>query len=450
MMNIGFISTRFRGTDGVTLETSKWAQLFMRNGYTCHWFAGELDRAPSVSYLAPEAHFSSEVNLEINAAVLGYTQRAPETTDMIHAQRQIIKRHLYRFVQKFQIDLLVAENVLSLPMQIPFGMALSEFIAETQIPTIAHHHDFSWERDRYAINAVNDYLQMAFPPRLPNISHVVINSAARQELARRTGIVSTVAPNVLDFAQPPKIDPAAVESFREVVGLKPDDLVILQPTRVVQRKGIEHAINLVKALDLPRCKLMISHEAGDEGYEYATWLTDYARSQQVELIFVDCPLADPWGTAARHYPQFSLEEVYPVADLVTYPSINEGFGNGFLEAVYYRKPLLVNRYATYIRDIEPHGFEVVPINGFLSGQAVAQVSDLLQSTDKRQRATAHNYAVAKQHFSYEALETRINTAMSELFADRFKKLGAPETRRTLRPAPDVALANKLQWAKNYN
>lgn len=450
MMNIGFISTRFRGTDGVTLETSKWANIFLRNGYPCYWFAGELDRAPAISYLAPEAHFNNEINVKINASVVGYSQRAPETTDLIHAQRQALKKHLYRFVQKFQIDLLVTENVLSLPMQIPLGMALSEFVAETQIPTIAHHHDFHWERDRYAINAANDYLQMAFPPRLPNMAHVVINSTARKELARRTGLVSTVAPNVLDFANPPQIDTEAVQAFREQIGLKPDEIVILQPTRVVQRKGIEHAINLVKALDLPRTKLVISHEAGDEGFEYANWLQEYAQSQQVDLLFVDCPLADPWGTASRHFPQFSLEEVYPAADFVTYPSINEGFGNGFLEAVYYHKPLLVNRYATYIRDIEPLGFEVVPINGFLSSEAVAQVRELIQSPDKRQHATAHNYAVAKQHFSYETLEHRLNLAMSELFDEGFKKLGRPATDHTLKTVAAEDLEGKVQWAKKYN
>jgi len=34
-----------------------------------------------------------------------------------------------------------------------------------------------------------------------------------------------------------------------------------------------------------------------------------------------------------------------------YPSLFEGFGNAFLEAVYYRKPMLVNRYSIFIADI---------------------------------------------------------------------------------------------------
>ncbi len=56
-----------------------------------------------------------------------------------------------------------------------------------------------WERERYAVNAAEDYLQAAFPPHMSSIHHVVINSYAAKELARRTGMRSTLVPNVMDF-----------------------------------------------------------------------------------------------------------------------------------------------------------------------------------------------------------------------------------------------------------
>ena len=55
--NVGFISTRFAGTDGVSLETAKWASVFQKVGFTCFYFAGEIDRPPEVSYVVKEAHF---------------------------------------------------------------------------------------------------------------------------------------------------------------------------------------------------------------------------------------------------------------------------------------------------------------------------------------------------------------------------------------------------------
>lgn len=424
-MNIGFISTRFCGTDGVTLETSKWAQIFHRNGYKCFWFAGELDRDPSTSYLAPEAHFQSDVNIAINDVVIGTTHRNSETTELIQSQRMLLKKHIYRFLQKYDIDIIVAQNILCLPMQIPLGLALSEVIAETRIPTIAHHHDFYWERDRYLVNAVEDYLLTAFPPNLPNIAHVVINSAAREELARRTGIEATVAPNVLDFHQSPPIDTDVARSFRDYIGARPQDWVFLQPTRVVQRKGIEHAINLVNSMGRPNCKLVISHMAGDEGFEYAQWLERYAKTLEVDLIFMDAHLDDPWGTHKQHscrYPEFCLFDIYPGADFVTYPSLCEGFGNGLLEAIYFKKPVLINRYATYVKDIEPLGFNFVSIDGFITPQAVEQVNQLLTTSYKYRQVTEHNYQIAKEHFSYETLQNCLNAALTELFGDNYSRL----------------------------
>ena len=60
--NIGFVSTRFSGTDGVTLEASKWAVVLKRMGHQDYWFAGLLDRKPERSFLVPEAYFQCEKN----------------------------------------------------------------------------------------------------------------------------------------------------------------------------------------------------------------------------------------------------------------------------------------------------------------------------------------------------------------------------------------------------
>ncbi|MEJ2099190.1 MAG: hypothetical protein P8X68_04355 [Desulfobacterales bacterium] len=243
--NIGFVSTRFSGTDGVTLEASKWAAVFQQCGHQFFWFAGMSDRKPEHSFLVPEAFFQHEKNQWINKQVIGKGRRDSTVTDAIYDLKTYLKKQLKEFIQTFNIDLLVAENILTIPMHIPLGIALTEIIAETQMPTIAHHHDFYWERTRFAVNAVGDYLRMAFPPNLTNIQHVVINSAAQEELALRTGISAVIIPNVQDFENPPAVDEKHTEAFWQSIGLQTDDVMILQPTRIVQRKGIEHAIELV-------------------------------------------------------------------------------------------------------------------------------------------------------------------------------------------------------------
>lgn len=412
---IGFVSTRFAGTDGVTLEASKWAQVFRQMGHQCFWLAGKLDKRPENSLLVPEAFFQHERNLWINQRILGKRARSSAVTDAIQDMKAYLKRRITEFIEAFAIDLLVTQNALTIPMNLPLGIALTEIIAETQIPTIAHHHDFYWERSRFFVNAVGDYLRMAFPPNLPNMEHVVINSAAQEELALRTGIASVIIPNILDFHNPPEISDERVTRLRQTIGLTGEDIMILQPTRIVQRKGIEHAIQLVKELKDPRCKLVISHEAGDEGFEYADWLKEKAGEFGVHLYLFSTGMRDPWSENANQASTDTLLDVYPCADLVTYPSLYEGFGNAFLEAVYFKKPLLINRYAIFVRDIEPRDFDLIVMDGFLSQKTVQAVTEVLSSPLRRTKMVDHNYQVARRYYSYTVLRRLLGALMSNFF-----------------------------------
>ena len=153
--------------------------------------------------------------------------------------------------------------------------------------------------------------------------------------------------------------------FRKDMGLSPDDILFLQPTRVVPRKGIEHAIDLVARLNDPRCKLIVSHESGDEGDEYLRTLKEMAEQEGVDLRFVHTHVGEVRSLDAEGHRRYTLADAYSQADFITYPSLYEGFGNALLEAFYYRKPVLVNRYAIFISDIEPRGFRTMTMDGLL-------------------------------------------------------------------------------------
>ena len=126
--NIGFISTRFAGTDGVTLEASKWAQVLKGMGHACFWFAGRLDKDPARSQLVPEAFFHDPKNEWINARILGHKRRDPAVTDAIQASKLYLKQRLREFIERFGIDLIIPQNALTIPMHVPLGMAITEII----------------------------------------------------------------------------------------------------------------------------------------------------------------------------------------------------------------------------------------------------------------------------------------------------------------------------------
>jgi len=168
---------------------------------------------------------------------------------------------------------------------------------------------------------------------------------------------------------------------------------------------------------LPCYKLIISHEAGDEGFDYAEWLKEYACEHQVDLRLVTTHIADPWQSARQPGTALSLWDVYPHADFFTYPSLYEGFGNAFLEAIYFRKPLLVNRYATFVRDIEPLGFDLAVMDGYLSKQTVQCVRDILSSRVRRQQMVDTNYVIAARHYSFRRLREQLNLMLAALFGE---------------------------------
>ena len=225
-LNIGMVSTRFAGLDGVSLEAAKWAEVLEEMGHCCYWMAGELDRPPSHSMRVPEAHFQSNLNRWISRKVFDRNRRSPQALAVIHDLRAILKSRLNQFIEEFRIDCLIVENALSIPMQIPLGLALTDIIAERRMPAILHHHDFYWERPRFARNSIADFLQTAFPPSLPSAMHVVINSVAREQLARRCRLIATLIANVMNFDRPFTPDQSDRRHSLRRWGIRPRDTVI--------------------------------------------------------------------------------------------------------------------------------------------------------------------------------------------------------------------------------
>ena len=411
---IGFISTRLAGMDGVSLETRKWAEVFEQEGYPCYYMAGELDHPPERSFLVKEAHFNHPEVLALQEECFGVHTRKPEVTKKIHELKDLLKQRIYEFIQRFELDLLVPQNALAIPMNLPLGLALTEVISESGIQAVAHHHDFFWERQRFLTNAVWEYLNMAFPPHLPTIRHVVINSSADNQLSLRTGISATLIPNIMDFETPAPLLDDYASDVRQVFGIEDDELLILQPTRVVQRKGIEHAIELVSRLDM-KCRLVISHASGDEGFGYERRVRDYSDALGVNTLFICNIIDDERGTTADGRKIYSLADIYPHADLVTYPSTFEGFGNAFLEAVYFHKPVVVNNYSIYSYDIKPKGFKVIEFNGYITPETVDQTREVLTNRDLRKEMVEQNYTIALRHYSYSVLRQKLRGLLTDCF-----------------------------------
>jgi glycosyltransferase involved in cell wall biosynthesis len=413
-MRTGFISTRLNGTDGVSLEVEKWAKVLHRMGHELFYCAGELGGYAAGGTLIPQLHFDHQSITLLSQNAFGQetiSKDSEKLTDQIYAQADEIRAPLRHFIRSNRLDIIVVENALTIPMNLPLGVALTGLIAELGINTIAHHHDFFWERQRYQSNAIMDMLDTAFPAKLPTIQHITINTIAQRRLKSRRRIDSIVIPNVHDFATPPPGVDAYNRDFRETLGLTDKDLLILQPTRVIQRKGIEMAIELTHRLEHPDAHLYITHRAHDEGLEYWRWLKREAGVMKVNLQLID-HLIGTGRAKANGHKIYSLWDAYPHADLVTYPSTYEGFGNALLEAIYFKRLIVVNRYPVYNADIGPLGFEFIELDGFVDSQAIEKTKTLLNDPEQVQQMAEQNYAIAQENFSLDVLARKLQDVIA--------------------------------------
>jgi len=412
-MRIGFIATRLSGTDGVSLEVAKWVRVLLRLGHETFYCAGELGGYAAGGTLVPKMHFLNEDIQRINGRAFGLNaDKEPHPLlEEIGLLASELRDPILHFIRANRLDLIVIQNALAIPMNLPLGICLTDLIAETGIPTIAHHHDFYWERERYQTNAFLDFLDTYFPPDLPAIRHLTINTIAQNRLKQRRKIDSLVIPNVFDFATPPPVLDDYGRGFRQAVGLDSATPLIIQPTRVIQRKGIELAVELVSRLGLGKQRLFITHSAGDEGLAYWHWVEREARMMGISLELIDTLMGDE-RKQANGEKTYSLADAYLNADLITYPSIYEGFGNALIEAVYYKRAVVVNHYPVYNSDIRPLGFQFIELDGFVDDRATEQSIQIIRSPKAADEMVEGNFAIACEHFSLETLEDKLKKVLA--------------------------------------
>jgi hypothetical protein len=85
----------------------------------------------------------------------------------------------------------------------------------------------------------------------------------------------------------------------------------------------------------------------------------------------------------------------------------------FLEAVFYRRLILVNNYSIYEVDIKPKGFHTVWFDGFINASTVTAVQYALKNPDLTREWTELNYQLARRYFSYTVLEHRLRSLVED-------------------------------------
>jgi glycosyltransferase involved in cell wall biosynthesis len=440
-------------TDGVSLEMNKWKRVLEEMGHTVYLCAGKFGSAEEI-VIEEMYHHSPEARL-LNAntfmALKDYRNERIYRAEL-YRLADTIEGKISAFIEDKNINFLVPQNVWSVGANPAVAIALTNVMRKYRIPALAHNHDFYFERmGRYALTSGTavELADKYLPPRDPLARHVVINSLGQQQLLERKGIASTVVPNIFDFEAPAWEIDAYNRDLRQRIGLRENDIFILQATRIVTRKGIELAIDFVNALGSParRAKLkadglysgkvfsddsrivfvLAGYVLDDVTGRYASLLADKAKDVGIEALFIEDLIGE--RRATRNGEKiYSLWDTYVHADFVTYPSLWEGWGNQLLEAVRAKLPILLFEYPVYEADIKEKGLKVVSLGNRIAGRdqrglvtiapeviesAADQAVDLLTNASQRQAIVTHNYKIGKKHFSMEALYLYLEQLMQQ-------------------------------------
>ena len=248
-----------------------------------------------------------------------------------------------------------------------------------------------------------------------------------------------MVPNVFDFDNNRWEIDDFNRDFRERLGIGQNDLLILQATRIVPRKGIELAIDFTAGLSRhakvrkwmnsnksPRKNKIYLVLAGlNEMDDYYEKLKTHARKKKVELLYIN-HMTGHSRSAADGAKTYSLWDVYVHADLITYPSLLEGWGNQFIEGVNARKPLVVFEYPVFKVDIKPLGFRyismgsryhyrpdgLVEIPPEVLDDAVDHAATILVDKKMQRQWGDDNYEIAREKLSYSMLTALLKNIFS--------------------------------------
>ncbi|MED7787883.1 glycosyltransferase family 4 protein [Francisella sp. 19X1-34] len=438
-MKIALAHFRVGETDGVSLEMDKWKIALEKQGHEVFYLAGSSGQTQA--YIVEELHYKNSLNDKIvsNAYLKLDDYTAKELEEIIEIQASIVEQKIVDFIQSYNIDLLIPNNIWSLGWGLYAGIGFYKAAIKTGIKCIAHHHDFYWEREKYSqptCDFVKKLLEEYFPPVDTNIKHVVINSLAQDALLEKKQVKSTVVPNVFDFRGPLWTKDEYNSDFRKSIGVDKNDILILQATRITERKGIELALDVIgeliskgqidslydKKLSTGRYfsknnKVVFVMAGLLESEDiYITKLNAKAKKYGIEIKYIN-DVIDHSRSQRDNKKIYSLWDAYVEADFVTYPSLLEGWGNQLLEAMFAKKPVLVYEYPVYKKDLLDKGFDVVSLGdrhimedglakvdqGIISSAAY-KIKQLLIDKNAYDQAIEKNFNICCKYFSYESLE----------------------------------------------
>jgi glycosyltransferase involved in cell wall biosynthesis len=354
------VSFRLGGDDGVAVEARKWDWALGELGFGVRRVAGAIEDAgrPGDTVLP---------GLAIDAAGGGAVAEPVDDHTVAGALQGA--------------DLVIVDNLCSLPLNLEAAAAVARVAAAHRGRVLFRHHDLPWQRRHLA------HLGADLPPRVAGAMHATINLRSRRELEARGYSGAATIHNFFDLDPLPG-DRAAT---RARFGFRDDELVLLQPSRAIERKNVPGAVRVathVARMTERPVHLWVSGPAED-GYE-----------DTLTRIIERAPIPVMLGRTDR------VADAYAACDVVVFPSTWEGFGNPVIESIAARRPCAAFPYPV-LSEIRAAG-----VRCFSTEQPDVLVRFLSEPVARRETYFDVNLRRARISFALEDLPAAIEQAFA--------------------------------------
>ena len=440
--------------DGVSLEIEKRAKIFEELGVEVYFLAGYDGKKRKNSFVIKEIDITSNLNRFLKESFFDKKKKILDELTMMtlfFRLENVIYKKLLRVMTTIKFDLIFIHNVFSHVFNLPFFNALLKILDKVETPTICVHHDFWFEREEFIkpnYNFITEIINLLPPKRHYILQHQVINSIMLKKLKDRRGISAQKIGDYFDFEN--NYAPRnSADEIRQFFSINKNDLVVLHATRITPRKAIENAIYFVYELEKKLKKiaplkittaersfifdknskviLFLPNFVEFDSREYFHQLSKLVFRLKIKCFFAynNFSLQDDFKKDKRM--TFNFFDSYLIADLVTYTSIKEGFGNQFLEAVFFKKPVILFEYPVFKTDIKKEGYKVISlgseikaVNGFKSvpkvkiKEAVDETVDLLKDEKKYKAMVEQNFTIAKKFHDESLLRKDLASLLNSL------------------------------------
>lgn len=429
-MRIAFVHYRIGERDGVSLEIETRAKILQKLGYEVFYIAGFDGLERENAFLIKELDIKTSYNkfLREDCFYTGLFEENFMISLYFQLEHKIYKK-LNKLFKKIKPELVFVHNVFSHAYNLPATTAFLKVLDKHNTKTIAVNHDFWFERSYFQKPKyffIKEVLQSLSPARPYIIRQQVINSLAQEEVLKRRGIKAELIGDYLEYSKPlAKID-SFNKDLRECFGIKENDFLVLHATRITQRKKIENAFVFARELEKALRKLapvkilgkvfkrnsrvtvLLPNFVEVDALPYYKQIKKLAEKINLNAIFAWEKFM-PERKEENGVKIYSFWDAYPFADLITYTSSWEGFGNQFLEAVHFKKLPVVFEYPVFEKDIKKEGYEYISLgnelrkrNGlaFVPKEKIKEAVDttikLLKQPEKIKKIVEKNFSIAKK------------------------------------------------------